>query len=218
VGKHSFYATLAVNIAVSLGEPMLEWVLQDPHVTANQLSGLETQTALFSKTGNPFYAWEAYVTAINCGGAVPEVVRNYIDNAARLFMRAYHAYRRNDSPNDPAEAFAVAFGIKKPRTGKPPGRGTIFSSVGTEGMIQSDGLRKVVMHGPLAIPPIFLRNCVSEFIAAGDKEDEAVRRTAEEYGLSVSAVRKAWVSHRDATKHPGAPPLHPTRKSPISKN
>ncbi len=82
----------------------------------------------FVATGNPLYAFEAFVKGRQLGLALPEWVLEYLQRGMEKFRDCYLDFSFGRGSNTPAEALAAAFGFKdEPRHGKRSGGPTSWT-------------------------------------------------------------------------------------------
>jgi hypothetical protein len=193
-------ALQADRLARSIGEPTPTWAAEA--VERNRKwsrESVERSGERFSETNNPMYACQAYLAARGIGDPLPEWVLNYIDHSMSVFWRTFQGF--NESPvnrsreNRPAEAFAVAFGIKASNGGRRharTGRGTVWTRFGDTDWIQLGSL---------------VHSVIKEWARAGKpiKETAAAREATERHNLrsrdpvkkaSFSVIWRAWARYK----------------------
>ena len=122
-------ALAAAKAAKSISKPIPDWAVEACQMNRDII---EEERKAFERTHNPMSAFRACIEVGLIGDTIPEWVVRYLDRGISNFWSSFVGYKYGgfsdgtSAPNEPAEAFAEAFGIK-PYGNKKTGAGTIWS-------------------------------------------------------------------------------------------
>lgn len=103
-----------VHVGTDIGSGVGEESISDVELRATQQRYIDDHCQVdFVATGNPLYAFEAFVIARQLGLTLPEWILEYLQRAMEQFWDSYLAFSSGHRPNIPAEALAAAFGLRK---------------------------------------------------------------------------------------------------------
>jgi hypothetical protein len=103
----------SVHVETDMGSGVGEDSISDVELRATWQWYIDHCQIDFVATGNPLYAFKAFVKARQLGLTLPEWILEYLQRAMEQFWDSYLAFSSGHGPNIPAEALAAAFGLKK---------------------------------------------------------------------------------------------------------